>query len=273
LWRKPSSADKIDTPSHSILLRTESCVARIARALITAFLCVSLVFGSTILPAHADIFDTFEGVATDPLKLAHLSDRLQQTVQDALAQAQLLLSYANDVAEQRLTQIRGIVEFAIEGGETVEAKAFADLQKLELQLMADLNQFIFRARCAAVVVLNGTIQNAIAQALETLAKSQPSLRIIGIPIGRLHLRKVTIDNPNTAYFTAKREVLTALDHRVTDKTNAYEILSTYANVENLAETTRCFYLDKPDEITFVREQSRLEVEQVPWTTVVVLNPS
>jgi hypothetical protein len=245
---------------------------RPARLVITTLLYIGLIFQSYIPPAHANIFDDFEGIATDPLKLGHLSDRIQQTLMDALAQLQPLLDQANEIAEQRLDQLKGIVEFAIQGGEAVEAKAFADLQNFESQLMVDVNRVIFRARCAAVVTLDGTIQNALAQALENIAKSQPSLTIIGITIAKLHLKKVTIPNPDTAYFQAKQETLQTLEQRVTDKTNAYDILSTYANLESLAEATRCFFLDKPNEITFVREQSRLEVLQEPWTTVVVLNP-
>lgn len=57
-------------------------------------------------PARANIFDDFEGMVTDPLKLGHLSDRLQQTVLDALAQLQQLLGRANDIAKQRLDQIQ-----------------------------------------------------------------------------------------------------------------------------------------------------------------------
>ena len=69
-------------------------------------------------------------MATDPLKLAHLSDRLQQTIMDALAQLQPLLGQANAIAEQRLNQIQAIVTFAIQGGAAVEAKAYSDMLSL-----------------------------------------------------------------------------------------------------------------------------------------------
>jgi hypothetical protein len=218
----------ISLKSEVILRTYASRTNQLPRLAMVALLSVVLIFHGPITTARADIFGDFAGLVTDPLKLGRLSDRLQQTVMDALAQVQQLLGRANDIAEQRLNQVKDIVEFAIQGGEAVEAKAFADLQKLESQIMADLNRVIFRARCAAVVTLNGSLQNAIAQALETLAASQPSLTIIGLPIGRLHLKNVTIPEPDKAYFQAYHGRLKTLDSLVNDNTNAYEMLSTYA---------------------------------------------
>ena len=111
-----------------------------------------------------------------------------------------------------------------------------------------------------------------SEALATIAKSQPTGTIFGFPFFKLRFQKVDIQEPDKAYYASRSEALANLDRTVSDGTNAYEILSTYANLESLAEATRCYYLDKPNEITFVREQIHLEVEQIPWTTVVALTP-
>jgi hypothetical protein len=228
---------------------------------------------NSLTPARANVFDDLWGMATDPLKLGHLSDNFRQTVLDALTQLGPLLGRADAIAQQRLLQIQEIVAFAIAGGAAVEAKANADMLALESKIMEDVDKEIFRVRCAAITTLNGTVQDAIVQALENLANSQPTLTILGIPIAQLHLKQVIIPSPDDAYFAAKAETLTELEKRVTESSSADDIFKTYARLENLAEATQCNFLDKPREIVFVREKSRLEVLQLPWTTVVMTDPN
>ena len=79
--------------------------------------------------------------------------------------------------------------------------------------MTDVDQIIFRARCAAITTLNGTMQDAIAKALETIAQTQPTLTIGHFTVARLHLKQVDISAPDNIYFAAKREKLDTLDHR------------------------------------------------------------
>jgi len=184
----------------------------------------------------------------------------------------MLIGKTNEMANERIADLRSILDEALAGGGTFEAKTFDDLNKLEAKIMADVDKEIFIARCAAITTLNGTAQEAIAKALAHIGESEPTLTIFGIPIFRLRFHKVDIDHPDEAYFAAKSRVLTTLEKDITDTTNAYKIISAYADLDLLAEATRCFYLGKPTEIIFLREQSHLRVLQEAWTTVVTINP-
>src|SRR3954447_2006505 len=56
--------------------------------------------------AQANILRDLAEIATDPLKFGQLSDRLQQTTKDALAQIDEMIGKSDDIARQRLDQVR-----------------------------------------------------------------------------------------------------------------------------------------------------------------------
>lgn len=199
---------------------------------------------SAALPTivKASVFSDFAGIFTDPLKLAHLSDKVRETALDVLAGVQPLLGRADEMAKERTTDLHRILEDTLAGGAAIEAKTIDDLNKLEAKIMADVDKEIFRTKCAAITILNGTAQEAIAKALAHIGDSNPTVVMGPIPLFRLRFHKVNIDDPDKEYFATKSQLLHTLDTDVNDTTNAYKIISAYANLDLLAEATRCNYL-------------------------------
>jgi hypothetical protein len=168
-----------------------------------AALCV-LSFASH--DAKANFFSDLAGIATDPLKLGKLVDGVERS----LIQIEQLEKQGDAIAQQRLEQLKDIVAFAIQGGQTVVDQAAAKLANLEDQIDNDAKQLIYRAECAAVVALNDQFQHAIVEATQNIGKASPTITIFGIPIIKFRTSKVTIDNPDQAYKDTKKRLMPLL---------------------------------------------------------------
>ena len=237
------------------------------RALPRAFI-IAVVLGLATSVARANFFDDLAGIATDPLKLNASSVRLSDSIQRALVQIDALEVHGDSIAQQRLDQVRSIVAFALQGGQAVENEAFNKMSSLENQINGDASRLIYQAKCATIVALNGQLQQAIVDATANLSKSDPSIHLFGIKLLDLEFKKVTIENPDQAYFATKQAVLTRLNSSQKDGSQAYEILSTYQNLERVASLTKCHYLGQSLENRFIIEANEMERLSVPWEQVV-----
>jgi hypothetical protein len=150
----------------------------LARLLFLIIVSCSLILSPYVPIARANVFNELGGVVTDPLKLGHLSDRLQQTVMEALAQLNSLAQVANNLVKQRLDQIKEIIDFALKGGTAVEAQAYQEMVDLESKIMLDVKQLILEAKCAVTTTANGTLQEALTEALKKVAEAQPTIYFV-----------------------------------------------------------------------------------------------
>jgi hypothetical protein len=71
-----------------------------------------------------------------------------------------------------------------------------------------------------------------------------------------------------AKISSKSAVLSALNRNQKDSSRAYDILSAYQNLERGARFARCYYIDQALEIRWVKEINDLELQSLPWVTVV-----
>jgi len=223
--------------------------------------------------AVAGLWGDLAGLVKDPLKLDSMSKRLQTAARHSLAQIDVIREKSNKDAEERLEQLRAVIDFALQGGAAVEAKAYSDMMTLESKIFEDATKFVFEARCTAITLANGTAQNAIVTALANIAAAQPTIKVFGFEIVQYSSKSVPINDPDKFYFETKKIVLADLDRSLTENSAAYTLISAYANLANLAESTRCFYLNKPHEIYFIREENDLALLQESWIEAVVVTPT
>jgi hypothetical protein len=218
--------------------------------------------------AKADVFGDLARIATDPLKLDSSSERVKEATENIMSQIPGLLDQANSIGQQRLAQLQTILNTTVAGGISLEDHAFAQLTTLEKQVNSDAINFLYRAHCAALVTLQQDVQKAAVTAVQNLSKEKPTLTLFGVRIASLTADQVSISEPDQTYVQTRDLVISHLNSDITETSNAYEIVSAYRNLENLARDTQCFYLDNPSaQVDFVNEASRFQVSQQAWAAV------
>jgi hypothetical protein len=215
-----------------------------------------------------NFFQDAWGVITDPLKLQQSSSTLSDSLQRSLIQLSTLEAQGNYDAQQRLEQIRSIVQDVIGGTAVTISLETAKMLELEAAINADAVKLIYRAECASEVVVMNQLQRGFAQLMANLQKADPSIRLVGIRVIDLTANNIVIDDPDQAYISTKSTLLAQLQKDVADDSKAYEILSAYQNLEMAAKFTRCYYLDQALEKRFVEEVNELERLSLPWVLIV-----
>jgi hypothetical protein len=233
-----------------------------------AFLVISALVVSTAPAFSGNLFQDVWGVATDPLKLEKSSSELSQSLERTLGQLSALEGQANYDLQQRLEQIRSIVHDALNGTQGIIADATKRMLALEARINADAIRLIYRAQCAAEVVLMDQLQRSFVQLISNLKKADPSVTILGIRVINLDVSDIKIDYPDQAYLSTEATVFASLRNSVTDGSKAYDILSAYQNLERAARFTRCYYIDQALETRWVQKVNELERLSLPWVLVV-----
>jgi hypothetical protein len=222
--------------------------------------------------AHANVFATLAGVVSDPLKFGRLSENFKQTVLQALSQIDALADKADAIAKNRLEQVRSIIDDAIKGGMAAESQAMADINSLESKIVSDVQLILSDIQCASIVAAQGTLQNAIIQALKNVGKTNPTLKIGGYKVAEISISSPPDLPAADKIFYETRDGLLSNLKNLKDGDGAYTIISAYGNIEKLAETTRCYYKRNAFEQQFIREQFNYKVMQDAWfSTVSVQN--
>ena len=232
------------------------------------FLAISLLLASASPAICGNIFQDAWGVVTDPFKLGKASSELSQSLERTMAQLSILESQTNYDVQQRLEQIRSIVRDALDGTQAIIDDATTRMLALEAQINADAIKLIYRAQCATEVVLNDQLQRSFAQLISNLKKANPGVTILGIRVIDLDVSDIKIDYPDQAYISTRAAVLDSLKKTVTDKSKAYDILSSYQNLERAARFTRCYYIDQSLDTRWVAEVNELERLSLPWVLAV-----
>jgi hypothetical protein len=204
-------------------------------------------------------------VVTDPVGLSRSSKELSDSLNRTMLQLQALEQNTNYDVAARLEQIRSIIREATSGA---IAGAEAAMLTLEAKVDTDAVDLLYRAQCAAEVALMDQMHRAFVQFLNDLRQADPSINILGIKIVTDALNPITITDPDKAYISSRDAALAALDKNVKDDTNAYDILSTYQNVERNAKFVRCYYIGQGLETRWVKEVNDLERLSAPWISVV-----
>jgi hypothetical protein len=203
-------------------------------------------------------------IATDPLKLGALG----QSAERSVIQLKALEGQTNYDIQQRLEQIRSIIQDATNGTQAVIADATNRMQALEATINKDAINLIYRGQCASEVALMDQFQRAFTQLIANLTKADPGISILGIRLTGVTSNPVEIEDPDKAYISTKAAVLNSLDEKLTDGSNAYDILSAYQNLEVAARFARCHYIDQALDVLWVKEANDLERLSLPWVTVV-----
>lgn len=243
---------------------------------------LALTTGSILLllqiaPARANIFKDVWGVVTDPLKLNAASGQVSASLYRTMLQADELEAKGDMDVAARLTQIQGIVDDALSGSRALEAQAAADMTRLEQKVNADANNTIYNVQCVAETSLNDSLQRAASQLLEQVRASHWVVRLLGFNIIDFGPTvKVSISDPDQAYWSLKTTVLGELARTQSDSSPAYDIISAYQNLERMAKLTTCYYKQFTNQEfvgRFISEANNMEVMTLQWTSVVdVANP-
>jgi hypothetical protein len=234
---------------------------------VVLIVCLTLAECGTQVRA-GNVVEDMWGVAIDPLKLGKASKELSDGAQRVMIQLTQLEGVANSHVEQRLEQLRTIVQGAIDGTDAELQKAKTAMSDLEKQVDADANQLIYNNKCAVDETLMSTSQKAFAGLVTTLKKTNPSLNILGVKIVDLSTNDVQITDPDKAYISTKDAVMTKLRSDVSDKSKAYDILSAYQNLAKSATYNRCYYKDQIDNTIWAEEANEQERLSIPWVTIV-----
>ena len=233
---------------------------------------VSAFGGMGPSPAKAgNIFEDAYGVVTDPVGLRRTSATLSESVERTLIQLGALEGVANSHVEQRLEQMRSILRDAIGGAKEVLATATDRMISLEAQVNTDAISLIYTAKCAVDVTLKTTAEQALAALLNDVNRAKPSIRFLGVTIVDFGTKRLTIDNPNQAYVSARKEALDALDKEVSDTSPAKNIMFTYSNLQVAARYALCYYTlngGGAGRAVWLAEANEMERLLLPWTIAV-----
>lgn len=236
------------------------------RIILLSFLFTSQPFAANP-PAAAGFFQDMYGVVTDPLKLKATSSKISDSAERILLQLEALRGRTDYDIQQRLEQLRSILQDVIDGTDKVISNAITKISALEQDIYADAIRLIYRAQCAAVDVMD-QFHRSFAQMVAEIRKANPGINIAGIRIANVKLNEVVIENPDQAYRSSKAAIFASLSVKVSDNSTAYDILSAYQNLARAAKFTRCHYLDLALEKRWVEEANDMERLSMPWTTIV-----
>ena len=260
-------------PAKSVFI-----VLRLFIASTLALNCVIIPFLS--IPAKADdVIGDFSGILTDPLKLGHASDKILQAVQrmqQMLNQAGTIEATTNTDLAARIHDVKDIVDRVISAVDQdvanlsqIIAQGETQIALLEDTIYRDVESILDKVHCLVQNITTVQLQEAVASSVAALKDADPSIRFLGINIVDLKLRKVEITEPDQAYISIKNGYLKKLDKLVsTDR--AYTIVSTYANIERLAEDASCSYHDPTLVAMFLKEEFEYRRLAEPWKTVPVV---
>lgn len=218
--------------------------------------------------ASANFFQDVWGVVTDPLKLKKSSSTLSDSVERSLIELKALEGTTNGHVQERLEQIRSIVNGAINGTGAQISSALDKMNEVERHINEDAVNIIYRGQCAVEVAGTDQIQRAYAELVDNLRKSEPGIVIFGIKIISLSAKKVDVSDPDKAFFSLREAVFKRLNSDTSDNTSAYDILSAYQNLARLARLTRCHYIDLPLAAVMTKEVNELNRLSLPWVQVV-----
>lgn len=246
------------------------------RSFVTAFrfslLVVIGLIASNSPGSSRNVFQDAWGVVTDPTGLKATSSELSASVERTLIQLGAFEGKLDYDVQQRLEQVRSILKDVIGGTQATITDATSKMLTLEEKVNGDAIKLIYRIQCASEVVLQDQMQRAFAQLIADLKDANPEARLFGfVPLVNVTASKIKIVDPDKAYFSTKAALLNALDNKVTDDSKAYEILSSYQNLERAAKFARCHYIDQALGIRFAGEVNDLERLSLPW--VLIVTPS
>lgn len=200
-------------------------------------------------------------VVTDPVGIVRGSSTLAASLERTLAQLTALEGRIDYDVQQRLEQIRSILNDTIENAEKA-------MLALERQINADAIRLLYRAKCFTEVALMDQFQRSFSQLIANIKKANPAISILGIRIINLDVGEIKIDFPDQAYISTKEALIGALREKKNNDFSAYTILSTYQNLERAASFTRCHYIDQALDTRWVQEVNELERLSLPWIQVV-----
>jgi hypothetical protein len=225
--------------------------------------------------AYAGLVQDIGGFLTDPLKLDKSTTNLGQSADRALAALQALEVKSSYDVQSRLEQIRSIIKDLndgiakhIQSADALIAKAQSAMNALEQKIDDDAINLIYRAQCAAEVALTDQLQRSLADTIDTIVKANPGVTILGIRVGGVDLKPVTITDPDIAYSSTKSFYLVELG-KLKASDPAILIPSKFANVARFARFARCHYIDAPLGMRFLQEEIEFNQLSVPWLSTVV----
>lgn len=256
--------------------------AKVSQKLICIALKLCLI-GTLVLPgvfapppARANVFGDAWGIVTDPLKLGKASDNLLQSVeriQLMLNQVGQLEATANVDLANRISQVQQLVDGVISAVDRnvanlrdIVAQAEVQMASLEQIVYLDAQSILDKVQCVAQNIATIQVQEAVANAVAALHDSDPSITFLGIKIINLKTRNVVITDPDQAYISVRDGYLKKLA-ALGAGDDAYTIVSTYANIERLAEGASCAYRDPTLASLFLKEEFNYRRLAEPWANI------
>lgn len=231
-------------------------------------------------PARADtVIGDFSGILTDPLKLGHASDNIFQAVermQLMLNQVGSLEATTNADLAARIHDVKDIVDTVLRAVDQnvanlrqIVAQAETAIFSLEHTIYLDVEAILDKVHCLVQNLGTTQLQEAIVTAVATLKAADPGIKILGIKTIDMNLKTVVVTDPDQMYLSLKsgyQKRLKALG----EKDSAYTIVSTYGNIERVAENASCAYRDPTIKAMFLKEEFTYQMLAKPWKTVSVV---
>jgi hypothetical protein len=180
------------------------------------------------------------------------------------------VAYAH--VNETLKQIRAILKEAVDGSEAVIANATRAMLEIEARVNEDALRLIYTTKCAVDVTLKSSAEEALASLLNQVSQARPTVRFLGITILDLSTKKLTINNPNVAYQSAKKETVDALTREIKENSSASRIFFAYQSLQAAAKYALCYYTlnsGPAGQKLWVDEVNDLERLLTPWTVVLL----
>lgn len=244
------------------------------RSLLFLILLLSL---SAVVQGKTVVQDTTD-IITDPFKIGEASENIARSVDqivDGLDRTLLnikeIQSETDEDIRDYLSQVDSMVESFNEtvttAGKQMETSLAVlanEVKELENQVYKDAIDLIWRAQCAATVLIEETAKKALADMLNKLKESKPKIIVFGMTIGEAEIGEMDILDPDLVYRAVKQNRLKFLNDTLTKHSDAYSIKSTYLNLSRLAKLTQCHYIGQGLEMDFIRERYEFERLAAPW---------
>lgn len=220
--------------------------------------------------AKADIFGDVWSVVTDPLKIRSGSKELSGTVDRAIASLEFLQEEFDSDVRDYIEELKELLRQADSGIEARINQAKRAALEVEKQIFSDANKLIDKIECSAERFTMGTLPEALFTMLQQVEKSGIEIDLPLGASGKLTLEAVKALDRDQAYIFTRDAKLEEMDYFSAD-TSAYQIVSTYQNIAELAYKTHCHYDRSKGSELFLREFAEYSAKLRPWLSTVTLS--
>ena len=227
----------------------------------------SSVISLSPITAAADIFGDVWGVVTDPLKIRSSSREISSVVDRSIVSLELMQDEFDSDVRDYISELQKVIRMVDRAGAENILRAKNAVLEVERQVYGDAQKLLQEVECAAERFSKGTLPETLELIIQQLADSEIEVTLPFGQTAEASIEAAKATSPDSAYIETRDSYLEVLE-MVDDQTSAYEIISVYQNIAELAFKTHCHYAKSGGGELFLREFATYSAELRPWLSVV-----